>query len=73
MDIIKPNLIQYITSESGEKISVILPIEEYEKMIEDLHDLAVIAKRKDEGIFFLSEMKKFLKLFVKDVIYQKNA
>lgn len=60
MGITKPNPVQYITSESGEKISVILPIEEYEKMIEDLHDLAVIAERKDEENFPLSEMKKFL-------------
>ena len=60
MSIIKANPIQYITSESGEKISVILPIEEYNKMIEDLHDLAVIAERKNEKTFSLSDMKKLL-------------
>ncbi|NLL09919.1 MAG: hypothetical protein GX268_03320 [Methanomicrobiales archaeon] len=60
MSIIKANPIQYITSESGEKISVILPIEEYNKMIEDLHDLAVIAERKNENTFSLSDMKKLL-------------
>ena len=58
MSIIKTNLIQYVTSESGEKISVIIPIEEYENMIENLHDLTVVAERKDEKNFSLSEMKK---------------
>ena len=60
MSIIKTNLFQYVTSESGEKISVIIPIEEYEKMIENLHDLTVVAERKDEKNFSLSEMKKLL-------------
>jgi len=60
MGLIKMNPIQYITSESGEKISVILPFGEYERMIEDLHDFAVIAERKDEDTFSLSEIKKLL-------------
>jgi len=31
-----------------EKISVILPLADYQELIEDLDDLAVIAERKDE-------------------------
>jgi PHD/YefM family antitoxin component YafN of YafNO toxin-antitoxin module len=34
--LIKP---QYITDENGEKVSVILPISEYERMIEELEDI----------------------------------
>ena len=60
MSLIKTNPIQYIISESGEIISVILPIEKYESMIEDLHDLAVIAERKSEETFSLSEMKRLI-------------
>ena len=52
--------VHFITNESGEKISVVLPIDEYKKMIEDLHDLAVIAQRKDEGTISLADMKKQL-------------
>ena len=52
--------VHFITNESGEKISVVLPIDEYKKMIEDLHDLAVIAQRKDEGTISLADMKKEL-------------
>ena len=52
--------VHFITNESGEKISVVLPIDEYKKMIEDLHDLAVIAQRNDEGTISLADMKKQL-------------
>jgi hypothetical protein len=39
---------QYITDESGKKTAVILPIEEFEELLEDLQDLAVLAERRDE-------------------------
>ena len=52
---------QYIVNEKGEKIAVVLPIEEYEKIIEDLHDLAVIAERKDEPTISFEELKEHLK------------
>lgn len=40
--------LNYITNEAGEKTAVILPIEEFEELLEDLNDLAVIAERRDE-------------------------
>ncbi len=52
---------QYIVNEKGEKIAVVLPIEEYEKIIEDLHDLAVIAERKDEPTISFEDLKEHLK------------
>ena len=39
---------QYITNEAGEKTSVILPISEFEELLEDIHDLALMAERRDE-------------------------
>lgn len=39
---------QYITNEAGEKTSVILPISEFEELLEDLEDLAIVAERRDE-------------------------
>jgi PHD/YefM family antitoxin component YafN of YafNO toxin-antitoxin module len=36
LTLVKP---QYITDENGEKVSVILPISEYERMIEELEDI----------------------------------
>jgi hypothetical protein len=40
--------VQYVTDESGEKNAVILPIEQFRQLVEDLNDLAVIAERADE-------------------------
>ena len=39
---------QFIVDNSGKKIAVVLPLENYEELLEDLHDLAIIAERKDE-------------------------
>ena len=39
---------QYITNAEGEKISVILPLADYQELLDDLKDLAAIAERKDE-------------------------
>ena len=40
--------IQYITDAAGEKSAVILPIEQFYELLEDLEDLAVVAERRDE-------------------------
>jgi PHD/YefM family antitoxin component YafN of YafNO toxin-antitoxin module len=46
---------------NGKATAVILPIAEYEELLEDLHDLAVIARRKDEPTIPLDEVKRRLK------------
>jgi hypothetical protein len=40
--------INYITDESGEKTAVILPIAQFEELLEDIEDLAIVAERRDE-------------------------
>ena len=40
--------VQYITNPDGEKTAVILQIEEFRELLEDIEDLAVIAERRDE-------------------------
>jgi hypothetical protein len=49
---------QYVVDENGKKVAVILPIGEYEHLKEDLHDLAMVAERRDEDIISLAELKK---------------
>jgi PHD/YefM family antitoxin component YafN of YafNO toxin-antitoxin module len=49
---------QYITDEKGNKVAVILPLTEYQHLKEDLHDLAMVAERRDEGTINLAELKK---------------
>ena len=41
--------LNYITNEAGEKTSVILPIEQFEQLLEDIEDLAIVAERKGEA------------------------
>jgi len=51
---------QYVVDENGEKVAIILPIEEYEKMKEDLHDLAIVAERRNEKTISFDELKRKL-------------
>jgi len=39
---------RFIVNERGEKTAVVLPIAEYESLLEDLDDLATIAERREE-------------------------
>ena len=52
---------QFVVDESGKKTAVILPFGEYEELLEDIHDLAVIAERKDEPTLSVDELKHRLK------------
>ena len=52
---------QYIVDEKGQKTAVVLPVEEYEELLEDLHDLAVIADRRDEPTVSFEELRQRLK------------
>jgi hypothetical protein len=40
--------LQYLTDGDGKKTAVVLPLEDYEELLEDLEDLAVISERRDE-------------------------
>ncbi len=42
--------LNYITNEAGKKTAVILPIAQFEQLLEDLEDLATVAERRDEPI-----------------------
>lgn len=52
---------QYIIDTKGKKTAVILPIRRYERLMEDLHDLAIIAERREEEPTSLEELKRRLK------------
>lgn len=44
----KATAIQYVTDERGQKQAVILPVDTYEEMLEDIQDLVVVAERAKE-------------------------
>jgi hypothetical protein len=52
---------QYITNTKGRKTGVILPLKRYRQLMEDIHDLAVVAERREEKTISLEEMKRRLK------------
>ena len=52
---------QFIVDEAGKKTSVILPVEDYEELLEDIHDLTVIAERKNEPSISFDDLKKKVK------------
>jgi PHD/YefM family antitoxin component YafN of YafNO toxin-antitoxin module len=51
---------QYLTDEHGEKVAVVIPIGEYEDLMEDVADLAALAERRDEQRISLTDLKKQL-------------
>ena len=53
--------LNYITNEAGEKTAVILPIEQFESLLEDIEDLATVAERKDEPSTSHKDLLKELK------------
>lgn len=52
---------QYITNQSGKKTAVILPISEFEELLQDIKDLAGMVKRNGEKTRPLEEVKAHLK------------
>ncbi len=41
---------EFVIDEKGNKKAIILSIEEYEELMEDLQDLAVLAERREEPV-----------------------
>lgn len=54
--------IKYVTNKSGDKTAVILPIDEFEELMEDIEDLAAVAERREEPTIsheqLLAELKQ---------------
>ncbi len=54
--------IRYLTDDRGERTAVVLSIGDYEKLLEDLDDLAVVAERRDEPVIphdqFIADLKR---------------
>ena len=51
---------QYLVDADGKKTAVILSLKQYQRLLEDLHDLAAVAERRDEEPISLEEMKRRL-------------
>ena len=51
----------YIIDKKGRKTAVIISVEEYEELMGDIHDLAVVAERQEESNMTFSELKNKLR------------
>lgn len=59
---IKKLEIEYVTNRAGEKTAVIVPIHNFEELMEDIDDLAAVAERREEPVItheqLLNELKQ---------------
>ncbi len=53
---------RFVVDTRGKKTGIILPLRRYRRLMEDLHDLAVVAERREEAPISLEEMKRRLKM-----------
>ncbi|MBE8994147.1 hypothetical protein [Microcystis aeruginosa] len=54
--------LQYLVNEKGEKTAVVMPLQEFEDLLEDLEDLAIIAQRNQDSTIsheqFIEQLKQ---------------
>jgi len=51
---------RYVTNRQGQRTGVVLSLKRYSRLMEDLHDLAVVAERRNEKPISADGMKKRL-------------
>ena len=49
---------QFVVDARGKRTGVLLSLKDYQKLMDDLHDLAVVAERREEAPITLEEMKR---------------
>ncbi|SLM49436.1 protein of unknown function [Nitrospira japonica] len=52
---------RYVTNRAGKKTGVVLSLRRYSQLMEDLHDLAMVAERRQEGLVGADEIRKRLR------------
>ncbi len=48
---------QLLTDASGSKVAVVIPVQEYEDLLEDVFDLATVTERRNDERLSLDEVK----------------
>ncbi len=51
---------QFLTDQAGQKVAVVIPIADYESLMEDVADLAAVAERRNDERISLEDLKKRL-------------
>lgn len=50
----------FLTDDRGQQIAAVIPIAEYESLMEDIADLAAVAERRDDPRISLDDLKEQL-------------
>ena len=48
--------LNYVTNDAGDKTAVILPIDDFNELMEDIEDLAAVAERREESTISHEEL-----------------
>jgi len=68
---------QFLTDANGAKVAAVIPIGEYEELMEDLEDLAIVAERRDEPSVSSEDVKRRLEedrvVSIERVRHRKDA
>ncbi len=59
--IVKTARDHFVLNREGKKTGVIVPLARYRRLLEDLHDLAVVAERRGEKPLSMAKMKRRLR------------
>ncbi len=52
---------RFIVDAEGRKLAVVIPLRDYHRLLEDLHNLSVVAERREEPSVPLEEVKRRLR------------
>ena len=64
---------QFIVDEKGRKKAVVLSLKEYKQLLEDLSDLALMARRRHEPAEPLEEVEKQLEALWKNIAEMSSS
>ena len=52
---------RFIVDGGGRKLAVVIPLRDYHRLLQDLHDLAALAERRQEATASFDDVKSRLK------------
>ena len=52
---------RFIVDREGRKLAVVIPLRDYRRLLQDLHDLATLAERRQEATASFDDVKSRLK------------
>ena len=53
--------LQYVTNDAGQRSAVIVPLDQFYRLLEDLADLAIVAERREENTVNHNQVKEALR------------